>query len=93
MFHVEDVELIVLCSELGLKLRVLLGFLAGVVWKCLFFSFDNTDCVILYPIKAARFDPSCFWCAQSPAGTCLVSLGVCEESRSTPATHLWHSQP
>lgn len=44
MFNVKDVKLIVLYSKQGLKLSVLLGFLAGVVWECLFFSFDNTGC-------------------------------------------------
>lgn len=31
---------------------------AEMVWKCLFFSFDNTDCVILCHIKTVEFDPS-----------------------------------
>lgn len=54
------------------------------MWECLFFSFDNTASVILYPIKTVEFDPS--WllvCTESLAGTCLVSL---RENWSTAAT-------
>lgn len=88
LFHVQDVELIVLYSKQGLKLRVLLGFLAGhqLGWCGIgfFFSFDNTDCVTLCPIKAVEFDPSCLLvCTEIPAGMCLVSAG---ESWSPPAT-------
>lgn len=57
---------------------------AGVVWDWLFFSFDNTDCVTLCPIKAVEFDPSCLLvCTEIPARMCLVSAG---ESWSPPAT-------
>lgn len=46
----------------GPDLSVLLGFLVGhqLRWcgNAFFFSFDNTDCVILYHIKTVEFDPS-----------------------------------
>lgn len=61
LFHVKDVELIVLFSEQGLKLGVLLGFLVGhqlESWGNAFFSPLTTVCVILCPIRTDDFGPS-----------------------------------